>query len=348
MSVDARAVGTDGAASGPTVRTIADLARLAGVTAGTVSRALSDTGMLSKHTRERIKALAREHGFRPNAMARNLRFQRTGAIGVVIPHADDRHQHMADPFIMALVGHVANQLSEHGYDLLLSRATRTSTQRIEELVDTGRVDGLILLGQSDKVAAIDALAARYRPMVVWGAGGLGAHCTVGTDNRAGGRIAADHVLAQGARTMLFFGDTSTPEIAMRLDGVNDAVAAAGGHVRVETLTCELTFDTCHAVFSQHVADGAKLPDAIIAASDVAALAVLQVLNAAGIAVPDTVRVVGYDDLPFTGQTVPPLTTVRQDIVVGARHLVDLVLKRVAGQQTDSVVMTPELIVRASA
>ena len=67
------------------IRTIKDLAELAGVTAGTVSRALAGSELISTKTRERIQALADEHGFRPNVMARNLRTQRTGAIGVVIP-----------------------------------------------------------------------------------------------------------------------------------------------------------------------------------------------------------------------------------------------------------------------
>jgi len=69
------------------IRNISDLAKLAGVSPGTVSRALTDTGLISQKTRERIKALAREHDFRPNVMARNLRIQKTGSIGVVIPWA---------------------------------------------------------------------------------------------------------------------------------------------------------------------------------------------------------------------------------------------------------------------
>jgi DNA-binding LacI/PurR family transcriptional regulator len=83
-------------ASSGRIRNIKELAELAGVSAGTVSRALTDTGLISEKTRERIKALAREHDFRPNLMARNLRIQKTGAIGVVIPLGHETGQHISD------------------------------------------------------------------------------------------------------------------------------------------------------------------------------------------------------------------------------------------------------------
>jgi DNA-binding LacI/PurR family transcriptional regulator len=103
----------------PRIRNINDLAKLAGVSAGTVSRALSDTGLISEKTRERIKALAREHDFRPNIMARNLRIQKTGAIGVVIPLGHDPGQHISDPFFITMLGLLADELTEKGYDLVL-------------------------------------------------------------------------------------------------------------------------------------------------------------------------------------------------------------------------------------
>src|SRR6185369_1149868 len=97
------------------------LAILAGVSAGTVSRALAGSELISLKTRERIKALADEHGFRPHVLARNLRIQRTGAIGVVVPLAHSGGEQLADPFLIAMLGLLADALTERGYDLLLSR-----------------------------------------------------------------------------------------------------------------------------------------------------------------------------------------------------------------------------------
>jgi DNA-binding LacI/PurR family transcriptional regulator len=80
---------------------------------------------------------------------------------------------------------------------------------------------------------------------------------------------------------------------------------------------------------------------------VIAMSALRALSEHGVSVPAEVRVVGYDDLPFANQTVPTLTTIRQDLAGGATHLVDILFRRIAGEQTDSVLMEPELVVRQS-
>jgi DNA-binding LacI/PurR family transcriptional regulator len=150
------------------VRTIADLARIAGVSTGTVSRALSGSSLVRSDTRDRLVKLAQEHGFTPNATARNLRTQRTGAIAVVVPLGHETSQHLSDPFFMALIGHLADALSERGYDLLLSRVIPQRPNWLQYIVDAGRADGLIVIGQSDQADIVDDVAARYLPMVVWG------------------------------------------------------------------------------------------------------------------------------------------------------------------------------------
>ena len=99
-------------------RTITDLARIAGVSPGTVSRALAGKSLVNAKTRERIEALAREHGFRLNQMASRLRRQKTGVIGVAIPLGHDRRQHISDAFFMTLLGYLADELTERGYDLM--------------------------------------------------------------------------------------------------------------------------------------------------------------------------------------------------------------------------------------
>jgi DNA-binding LacI/PurR family transcriptional regulator len=90
-----------------------------------------------------------------------------------------------------------------------------------------------------------------------------------------------------------------------------------------------------------------MPDGIFAASDMIGLATIQALTARGYSVPDDTRVVGFDDLSIAQHTSPPLTTIRQDVATGASQIVDCLLKRIAGRQTGSVVLNPELVVRAS-
>lgn len=330
------------------VRTITDLARLAGVSAGTVSRALANSPLLNKHTRERIQAMAREHDFRPNIMARNLRAKRSGAIGVLIPLGHETAQHISDPFFMSLLGHLADALTERSHDLLLSRVIPTNSGWLKDVTDSGRVDGVILVGQSDQSAVIDEVAERFLPLVAWGANTAGqVHCSVGTDNRKGGELAAKHLIERGARRFAFFGDPVAPEIAQRLEGTRAALAAGGMGDALTVLPAHLTAETAHPTISDWLAEIDDVPDGIIAASDVIALSALRAFSEQGYAVPGDVRVIGYDDLPLANQTMPPLTTVRQDLVAGAAHLVDLLFRRIGGEKTASVVIEPQLVVRGS-
>lgn len=330
------------------VRNITDLARLAGVSPGTVSRALADSQLIAKKTRERIQALAREHDFRPNVMARNLRIKRAGAIGVLIPLGHETGQHISDPFFMTLLGQLADALTERGHDLLLSRVIPTDPDWLSRVADSGRVDGLILIGQSDQSAVIDRLAQRYLPMVAWGANLPGqVHCSVGSDNRKGGELATRHLIERGCRNFAFFGDPIAPEIAERLEGCRAALAVAGLSEALTVLPAHLTAETAHPAISKWLDETKAIPDGIIAASDVIAMSALRALSEHGVSVPNQVHVVGYDDLAFANQTVPPLSTIKQDLSAGAAHLVDLLFRRISGEKTESVVLEPTLVVRQS-
>jgi DNA-binding LacI/PurR family transcriptional regulator len=333
----------------PRVRNIADLARIAGVSAGTVSRALSDSGLISQKTRERIKALAREHDFRPNILARNLRIQRTGSIGVLIPLGHETGQHISDPFFITMLGLLADELTERGYDLVLSRVIPADEDWLDRFVDSGRVDGLIVIGQSDQSANLDRVASRYKPLVVWGGHSKGqVHCSVGSDNYAGGEIAAAHLIAQGCKRIAFFGDPRALEIAQRLDGCTSALSAAGLIDQFSVLPAHLVAEAADTEIAAFFQSNGMRPQGIVAASDVIAMSALRVLSELGLSVPRDIRVIGYDGLALGEQTVPRLSTVKQDLTTGARNLVDLLLRRIAGEATSSVVMPPELVIRMSA
>ena len=330
------------------IRNIAELAELAGVSPGTVSRALSGAGLISAKTRTRIQQLAHTHGFTPNAMARNLRIQRTGAIGVVIPLGHEVGQHISDPFFMTMLGYLADALTERGYDLLLSRVIPKGDDWLDRIVDSGRVDGVIVIGQSDQAETLDRVAARYRPLVVWG-GHMPdqIHCSVGSDNMLGGDLATTHLIERGCRHIAFFGDARALEIGQRLAGCRAAMERAGIADGLRIFPAHLTADDAHPNIQIFLNESDGRPQGIVAVSDVVAMSALNALTERNIAVPDQVRIIGYDDLPVAQQTVPRLTTVRQDFAGGAAHLVDLLFKRIGGANTNSVVMPPELIVRLS-
>lgn len=332
-------------ASGAAVRTLADLARIAGVSAGTVSRALAGKELVNTETRERIQALARHHGFRPNQMASKLRSRRTGVIGVVIPLGHERRQHISDPFFLTLLGHLADELTESGYDLMLSRAIPDGTSEwLERMTSSGMVDGVLLIGQSDQFDIIERVAAGYRPMVAWGSCKENQrHCAVGTDNVAGGRMAAEHLIAMGARKLVFLGETLGIEIIQRHQGAAAVAAEAG--VPLEHIPINLAADQMGPQLEAAVAQCDPSIDGVVAASDLIAMTTLRCLHEKRRRVPEDVQVVGFDDLPLAKQTMPPLTTIRQEIAIGARAMVDKLKQRIAGETCKSLVMPPRLVVR---
>lgn len=329
------------------VRTLTDLAKIAGVSAGTVSRALAGNSLVNAKTRERIEALAREHGFRPNQMASRLRRQKTGVIGIIIPLGHEQKQQVSDTFFLTLLGHLADALTEQGYDLMLRRVVPASDEDwLDPFIGSGMIDGVIVVGQSDQFDHLEDVADGYRPMVVWGQHREGQrHCVVGSDNHLGGRLAAERLVTAGAKRMAFVGDTNAPEFAARYAGAKRVADAYD--IELHELPAHLATSGMTAEIAALMRNAAQF-DGIFAATDLLALACLAELRKLKIRVPEDIKLVGFDDLPIAQQTTPSLTTVRQDIAGGARAMTDLLLRRIAGEDTESIVMPPRLVVRATA
>ncbi|WP_421852498.1 LacI family DNA-binding transcriptional regulator [Novosphingobium sp.] len=329
-------------------KTLKELAQLAGVTSGTVSRALSGSELVTPATRDMIVALARKHGFTPNATARNLRMRKTNTIGVVIPLGHELRQNISDPFFITMLGLLADKLTGRGYSLLLSRVVPTDEDWLLKLARSGQSDGIIVIGQSDQSAVLDRVAELYRPLVVWGSHIAGqAHCSVGSDNFRGGALAAQHLIERGCRNIVFFGDPRAIEIGQRLEGCRSAVARMGGSVQFGVVPTHLVADEAHGEIGKYFRTKSNRPDGVVAASDVIAVTAMRVLAEQGLAVPGDVKVIGYDGLPLGEHTMPPLTTIAQDLEQGAENLVNIVVQRIAGEEIHSVILQPRLLIRES-
>lgn len=335
--------------SAPTrVRNIAELAALAGVNAGTVSRALANNPLVKLETRERIQALARAHGFRPNQMARRLRIQQTRVVGIVVPLGHEKRQHLSDPFFMSILGHLADALTESGYDIMLSRVIPDADDWLERIVDSGMLDGVLMIGQSNQFETIERVAAWYKPLVVWGSHRPGqVHCTVGVDNRQGGRLAGECLIAAGRKRLAFLGETIAPELHERYLGVCDAAQAAGlaPPVRLDT---HLASDVMAGEIAAHIEAIAGRVDGIAAGSDLIAMHTVRALADRGLMVPRDMSVTGFDDLPLAEQTIPRLTTISQNIAEGARAMVRMLFARIEGKDAQSLEMDPVLVRRDTA
>jgi DNA-binding LacI/PurR family transcriptional regulator len=325
-----------------------DIARLAGVSTATVSRALNQSALVNDATRTRIEELARSLKYRVNVGARNLRLQRNRTVAVVVPYDATTRQHISDPFFVSLLGSLADALTDRGYDMLLSRVDAERLDLAADLEASGRALGVILIGQWRHHDQLNELAARHVPIVVWGARlAQQIYCTIGSDNVAGGVLATEHLLQCGRRRIAFFGDPELPEVGQRYEGYRLALGRHG-----VDLDPGLVFPAAFAEDSARSAVEGLLSrrtdfDAIFASSDLLAIRSIGTLRERGLRVPEDVAVVGYDDIQLAQYVHPSLTTIRQPIDNGAQALVAALLSLVDGESPQPQILPTELIVRES-
>jgi DNA-binding LacI/PurR family transcriptional regulator len=328
---------------------MADLARIAGVSKATVSRALSDSPLINKETRDRIQQLARDHSYAVNLGARNLRLQRNQTIAVVVPYESQAHQQLSDPFFLSMIGALADALVSRGYDMLLTRIDAAELERSADMVHSGRAMGLVLIGQWHHHDRLNAMVAGGLPMVVWGAdmGALQSYTSVGGDNLLGGKLATEHLLAQGRSRIVFIGDPVLPEVGQRWQGHCEALAQAGLHPE-EALALRVPFDTLQAAQAlRELCERGHRFDAVQACSDLLALTAIQVLRARGFRVPQDVAVIGYDDMPVAALSNPPLSSIHQPVPQAGEALVESLLALLDGKAAPHRTLPVHLVERRS-
>jgi DNA-binding LacI/PurR family transcriptional regulator len=326
-----------------------DIARLAGVSVSTVSRALNGSTLINEATRERIGQLARSLNYSINLSAQNLRLQKNQTVAVVVPYDASARQHISDPFFLSIVGAIADALTDRGHDMLLSRVDAEALDSASALYDSGKAIGIIIIGQWRHHDQLNELAARKVPVVVWG-GQLPQqlYCSVGGDNVTGGALATRHLLQQGRKRIVFVGDAQLPEVKLRLQGYHQALREAGVPVDSK-LELPVPFDVAAAREPlARLCNGRVRFDGLVACSDLLALQAVQALRASGREVPADVAVVGYDDMPLAPWSDPPLTTVHQPVALAGAELVDALLTLLRGERAAPRTLPVHLVVRDSA
>jgi DNA-binding LacI/PurR family transcriptional regulator len=327
---------------------MADLARVANVDVSTVSRALSDSPLVREETKIHVKSVAEELGYEINVAARNLRRQSTQTLGMVVPIDPSRGQTISDPFYLEIVGAISNAASKRDYDLLITIPQSDNQVAENRLLRTGKVDGLIIIGQAGRTDRLNALAGNTDRVVVWGGHLDDARYTiVGSGNVEGGRLAVRHLLGIGCARILFIGDRELPEVALRYQGLAEAHAERNLR-HDEKLVLPLSFGAVNAVrdIANLMRSGARF-DAVFGASDVLAIAAIHAIKGEGLKVPDDVSVIGYDNVGQAAMTAPTLTTIDQNIAVGGELLVDLLVRKIRGEKVLSRITPTDLIVRKS-
>ncbi|MCW2583895.1 MAG: Transcriptional regulator, LacI family [Klenkia sp.] len=325
--------------------TIRDVADLAGVSTATVSRALSGAKPVSPPVLEQVTRAAADLGYSGNGIASALRRSRTDTVGMVVPS-------IANPFFTALVESVEHALQAAGLQLFLcsSRSDPAlEAQRLRSLV-ARQVDGIVI-SPAHGTASADAVAwaAGQLPLVQVDryVGGMSSDW-VGVDDDAALRLVLEHLAGRGARSAVFVSSTMTnSSTELRVAGFTTHAARLGIAVP-DVLLGDYSIDWGREATGRLLAAG-DLPDAVVCADDLIALGVLQTCAEAGVVVPRDVLVTGFDDIPYSALSNPPLTTVHQpqdQIAVEAVRLLSAALEDPTGIPARHA-LTPSLVVRAS-
>lgn len=329
--------------------TLEDIARLAGVSRSTVSRVVNEHPHVRGEVRERVWEVIQRTGYHPNAAARTLASQRSWMIGLVLPRSVSSF--FTDPFFPHLVQGIAHACNQHDYTLsLFLFGTKDDEDKIFPRISRrGLMDGIILqAGQlGDKL--IDRLLSSNMPFVVAGrpfhSDGVS---YVDVDNVRASHRATEHLIQHGYRRIATIAgpDNSTVSVDRR-EGYLRALMEHGWLVD-ESLIVEGDFTEASGYRAMQALLPAR-PDAVFAASDVMAIGAMRAVHQAGLAVPDDIAFVGFDDLPPAAHGTPQLTTVRQPVhkfgVKAVETLIDLIEQ--GTQPARCIIMDTELIVRES-
>ncbi len=320
-----------------------DIARRANVSVATVSRALHDHPRISRATRRRVQQLAAEMGYVPNETARSLVRRQTRTFGVILPDA-------TDPYAAAVLHSIEENARRVGYALLLAHSWAEPEQElaaIQTLRERG-VDGLVLISSRAGVALRPLAQHLRQPLVIVnGDSEPEIGHTVRGDNVRGATLATSYLLRLGHRRIAFIGGPQGSRSSWEREaGYRQALQDAVPVMTPWVLSGQGRLADGFAAL-QHLLAGENLPDGIFCYNDLTALGVLQAAWRAGIAVPEQLSVVGFDDIPGAAYSIPPLTTIAQPKAAMGRAVIALLMQLAQEAPAEDVLLLGELIERAS-
>lgn len=330
--------------------TLEDIARQAGVSRSTVSRVVNESPDVRETVRKRVLDVIQDAGYQPHAAARALASQRSGTIGLVLPHSVSFF--FTDPYYPHLTKGIAQACNQYDQTLALFLVgSKEDEEKIfPRLARKGFLDGVIVQsGHHGEQWIIGRFLDAKLPMVIAGRPFRADNVSyIDIDNVSAASLAVSHLIRLGRkRIALITGPTNSTVGIDRKQGYLKAITERGREVD-EALVAEGDFTEAGGYYSMQRLLLAK-PDAVFAASDIMALGAIRAGREAGLRVPDDLAVVGFDDLPIATVSGIQLTTVRQPVVqFGAKAvevLIDLIENGIDPPR--HIILDTELVIRDS-
>lgn len=329
-----------------------DIADKSGYSITTVSRALAGYADVNEDTRKQIIELAMSMGYQPNQVARQLRSQRTNTIGMVIPYNDHG---FSDDFFSELMMGVGHAASKHGYDLLVSAqlSPENEIDAYYRIVGGNRVDGVVLARTRKHDPRIDYLQQTKLPFVVSGrrAPGMDSNFPyIDVDSQTGIKMLVQHFVELGHRKIaLLLPPEEMAFTGYRLHGYQDGLTEARIPVEEKyTVYSNLQREGGYNSTKQLLAQSPEITG-IIACNDLMALGAISAAQDRGLKVGKDIAIAGFDDIPASAFSNPPLTTIRQPIYNIGERLIEMLMQVIQKQPLDAphILLQPTLVIRES-
>jgi LacI family transcriptional regulator len=331
------------ASSSPAMVTVHEVARIAGVSAATVSRFLNGTAKVSDEKRQAIESVIEKLNYKPNVLARNLKSGSSRTIGVLT-------QSLVSGYFSEAMAGIDDALQGTGYAPLIVSGHWHADEEAEriELLIARRVDGLVILSGKLKDAQILELAQQV-PIVAFGRSLAGPQAFgFCLDNYRGACDAVEHLVNQGHRNIAFINGPGDHQDALaRLAGYRDTLARHQIQENPQLVVGGDFSESGGLLAVERLLESGQRFSSIFAANDLTAYGARLALYRRGIRVPEDISVVGFDDLHSSMYTTPPLTTVRQPLFDVGRSLGDAILRMIGRQPLDIEVPQLSLVVRES-
>ncbi|MBC7231972.1 MAG: LacI family DNA-binding transcriptional regulator [Chloroflexi bacterium] len=327
--------------------TMKDVAQAAGVSVTTVSHVINETRYVSEELRERVLKAMEDLHYHPNTLARSLRQGISHTIGLIVP--DNANPFFAD---------VARVVETHGFKAGYSTILCNSDGQLEKeltyvnVLLAKKVDGVIFIAANSQSEHIALLTEQKIPVVI-----ADRHMpdvevdVVLVDNYRGGYLATEYLISLGHhRIGCITGPSDTTPGADRVRGYKDALTFAGLPIDKNLIVRGDFRYAGGASGAQKLLDLKEPPTAIFACNDAMAMAAMAVIRERGLAIPDDISIVGFDDIPQASFTSPPLTTVAQPIQDIGRIATDLLIERMSGSTSrpyQRIILDVKLVIRGS-
>lgn len=330
---------------------IEDIARIAGVSHSTVSRALRNSPLISLETRERIQELARELNYVPNAIAQSLQMQRSNTIGLVVTT-------VADPFFGEVARGVEEVAQPAGRSVLLNASHNDPEHEIAaiETFHHRRVDGVIVADSRLSANYKNRLAQMKVPTILINSQAeeqLDGVNFVTIEDSLGAHLAVEHLLSLGHRSIGYLGVGNRPRTNyLRMQGYRDALQKAGITPKDDWVVIAGAGNLRHeddALVGQQLLPKlhAAGVTAVFCHNDMLAVGALMACREMGLKVPGDLSLVGFDDIALTKYVTPPLTTIHQPMLELGQNAMQMLLDLLDHKEVQNKLLKPHLVVRES-